>query len=195
MRRNFVCLTAALLLLAPSSEALAEIVGFTGPYAPAAWTISFPGNPAGGGGVSTVFTPSTLTITGGNSSSACGSVGVLGPCEAQVTTGHIENAFSFHWAYTTSDPRGAIADPFGVIVDGARTILTSAAGSSSQSGDFLVSAFTSFGWFLNCTDCVNGSATATVTDFHAGVTAIPEPGIPALLGVGMIALLFRRRRP
>lgn len=197
MRKTLSCLITALLLLATSVHVSAEVIGFTGPYAPNTWTATFLGNLSGiSVPGSTVNTTTSLVITGGDSSGGCigGVLGSIGPCEIRFTTGHIENSFSFHWVYSTSDTSGPAGDLFGVIVNGVRTVLSDAGGANSQSGDFLVSALTSFGWFINCTDCLRGAATATVTDFRAGVAQIPEPEAYALLLAGLSFFGFCARR-
>jgi PEP-CTERM motif len=53
-------------------------------------------------------------------------------------------------------------------------------------------AITSFGWFFNCTDCIEGAATATITNFVA--RTVPEPSALALIGLGLATSCFMRRR-
>jgi hypothetical protein len=79
--------------------------------------------------------------------------------------------FLFHWAYT---------------------VLYNPAGPIGQSGDVVAHAITSFGWFVNCTDCIEGAATATITNFQAQTA--PEPATLALIGLGLAASCFMRRR-
>ena len=190
-----VLLTA--FLCGAVSHAAAEVIGFTGAYSPASWTTTTTGAAPGG---STIFTSSSLALVGGDSVGGCigGTYGIIGPCEIRVTTSSVDNPFSFHWAYSTVDSRGPAGDLFGVLVNGVRTVLSDAAGTTSQSGDFLVNAVSSFGWFMNCTDCTSGSATARITDFRAGstVTSLLEPGSLALLGVVLagIGVTAQRRQ-
>ncbi len=104
------------------------------------------------------------------------------------------DAVSFHWTYSTADVSPGY-DIFGVLVDGVATILSDPGGPLSQSGDFAFTSANSFGFFVNCTDCVGGAATASVSAFQAAV--VPEPGTVTLVFVGA-AILFaavRRRRP
>ncbi len=131
-----------------------------------------------------IQTPTTLTIAGGNAISpppggdtpdCSGSTyGVLGPCEADVTHSTLGlgfDTFSFHWAYTTADTAGPAGDIFGVLVNGVRTILSDPGGPISQSGNLTLHATNSLGWFVNCTDCIGGAATATITNFARGRSA------------------------
>jgi hypothetical protein len=187
--RNLLRISVAVFLCAAIHHAGAEVIGFTGGYAPGTWTTTTTGSVVGG---SVTITNDTLTLVGSDSLSGCigGTFGVIGPCEVRVTTTLIDNPFSFHWTYSTADIGGPAADIFGVIVNGVRTALSDAGGTSSQSGDFLVNAVSSFGWFINCTDCIRGSATARITDFRAGstVTSLPEPGSLALFGAMLVGI-------
>ena len=67
--------------------------------------------------------------------------------------------------------------------------------AKSQSGDRTFTATSSFGWFMNCTDCTGGAASAQVSAFST-VAAVPEPSTYAAMLGGLAALgaVARRRR-
>lgn len=176
---------AAIGLLLTCLSAQAQVIDFTGPYAPATWTTTSLGSAQG----SSSATSSTLSITGGDTGCPGGIAGVIGPCEIRYVTSDIQNPFSFHWVYTSSDARGPAEDIFGILVDGVRSVLSDSSGSFTQAGDLLVNASTSFGWFINCTDCTQGAATATISQFRAGTAALPEPTHVALLTL-LFAIAF-----
>jgi len=201
--KKFV-MVAAIAVGSLALPAHATVSGFTGPYAPNTWTTTVTGNLTGPDGGSASISGDVLTIVGGDDPAvdpnsgvpACvgATTGLAGPCEIDFTTTTIMNPFSFHWTYVSSDEEGAGADLFGVLIDGVFTELSDPGGPISQSGNYLASANTSFGFAINCTDCVGGSATATVSAFRAAV--VPEPGTIALLGAGVVMVgVARRKRP
>jgi hypothetical protein len=166
--------------------------GFSGPFAPAHWTTTISG-PAFGSMVDTSAAPDSITLTGGDDLSMAGCPdgtvsGFFGGCEIDFTTA-VVGQVSFHWAYATADITPQY-DEFGVIVDGVRTELVANGGDLTQGGNFSAAVHTSFGWYINCTDCTGGAATATLSN----LAAVPESSTAVLLPLGLAALAFMRRR-
>jgi len=195
---------ASLLLFGLAGPAAAQ---FAGPVAPAAWTITNTGTLTGGSPTlgSATFSTSTLALTGSNSASPDGPGGfspscsggffqTLGPCQLQVSV-NLPGTYTFSWSYLTSDNAGPGGDLFGVIVDSTRIVLSDSGGANAQAGTRTFAAGSSFGWFINCTDCIGGSASATISQF-AFAQAVPEPETYALLVAGALATAVgvRRRR-
>lgn len=175
------CMTLPTLIAGTiSMSAQAACTGFTGLFAPNQWTTTVSGNLTEAAGGSSDINAMRLVLTGGNDFSpdpvgqtaACtgATVGVPGPCEIRFVTANIANPFIFDWSYLSRDSAGAIA----------------------QSGHLLVAANNSFGWYVDCTDCIEGAAVATITNFQAVI--VPESGVIALLGMGIVAAGFARSR-
>jgi hypothetical protein len=186
--------TLTSLLLGAAFALPAYAVPFIGPGSPGVLNTSATGNLAiNAGGGSATATAASLVLVGGDAEpDGCtgASYSVLGPCRLQAVY-TASGTYAFDWAYTTADGAGPAGDLFGVLVDGVAITLSDLGGSTTQSGSRQITATTSFGWFLNCTDCIGGSATATVT-----ALAVPEPAAWALWLAGGCAVAGRawRRR-
>lgn len=156
---------------------------FSGPLAPSQWTTTVTG-PAFGSLVNTSAAPSGVTIIGGDDPTFAGcpnssGPGFLGGCQISYTI-KLADSYSFHWSYITSDNSPQF-DSFGMLVDGNRIELVADGGDVIQSGDVTVQAASSFGWYINCTDCTSGAAQVTLSN----ITAVPEPQTFALLALGL----------
>lgn len=113
----------------------------------------------------------TLTLVGGNGTNS-GCPGAQygfgsGPCTVTASLLAPRASYSFDWSYTTGDNSGPGADLFGVVVDGQVVPLSDPGGPQQQSGKVTVTPATSLSFFLNCTDCTDGNAQATVSSFIA----------------------------
>jgi hypothetical protein len=193
-------------LLVAAWVAPAGAVGFTGAQAAANWTVTNTGTLLGGSPTlgTAVFSPTQLVLTGSNSlspdssslASSCagGSYATLGPCRVQATI-NVGGLYSFSWSYLSSDEAGPAGDIFGVIVDANRIQLSNPGGAPAQSGASSFAASSSFGFFIDCTDCITGSATATISNF-AVAAPIPEPETYALImaGLALVSAAARRRK-
>lgn len=183
-----------LTLLAASFAGPALANGFTGPAAPANFVVSLSGSlvgPLTAGGA--VFSATELALTGGDASTGCdgGVYATLpGPCEVRALL--LQGGdYRFDWAYASADGAGPAGDIFGVVVDGQVSALSDPGGAVSQSGSRLYTASSSFGWFLNCTDCTGGNATVTLSNFST--TAVPEPASALLMLAGLAGAGALRR--
>ena len=79
-------------------------------------------------------------------------------------------------------------------VDGTRTVLSNPGGAIAQNGATSFTAASSFGFFINCTDCIGGSASATVTGLNYTAQAIPEPSTYALMLLGALGVAGQIKR-
>lgn len=162
----------------------AQAFDFTGAYAPSNWTLT---NTTANGYVNTSNAPSSISITGGNNGS-----GWSGKT-TYTTTALISGLLNFDWSYGTND-WGPGFDPFGFILNGTFTQLTNNWGANLQSGAFstTVAQGDIFGFGINTTDNIFGSATATISDLDA--PPVPEPVSTLGLLIGAGAMLKRKQQ-
>ncbi len=183
--RRFLVAVAALLISATASHAAIM------------WTGTFTPSTNGGSGsivdlTGRAFNPA-FTLTGSN-------FGSLG----SVVTTYTADAppapppfwlVEFDWVYSTEDTCGSWMDPFGYIIDGVQTQLsTDAPAPAFQSGmtSFVVAAGSNFGWYIDATDDQFGPAEV---DVFATITAVPVPAAGFLLfgALGALGIAARRR--
>lgn len=161
---------------------------FSGAYAPANWTTSLAGTPAGGGGsVDTSGAPASITLNGGDAGCDSGS----GTCTLQYTiTAPGSGPLTFDWNYSTTDIDGPGFDLFLVINGTATTQLSDSGGATNQNGNenITVAAGDTVGFMINCTDCAEGAANVTISNFNGPAASAAPTSIPTLSEWGMIML-------
>jgi MYXO-CTERM domain-containing protein len=147
---------------------------FTGAYDPANWTIA---DVAGG---SVVFNGNTgVTLTSGD-------IGLAGDTTVTIAAA-ATGTFSFDWSYSSGD--SGDFDSGGYIHNG-QFFLGQNDTPGSGSVAIAVNAGDTIGWYVNTLDGAFGPGTLAVTNFRG---PIPAPGAAALLGLGGLALVRRRR--
>lgn len=165
---------------------------FSGLYSPDKWAAVVNGTPPGGS-VDVSGAPASVTLNGGNEGCDESS-----PCYIDYTIpAPASGNVSFHWDYQTEDGDGPSYDLFIVLEDGTETQLSDDSGDQNQSGDysFPVTVGQVFGFRLDCTDCVFGAATVTISDFvgptaTAPVAAVqPVPTLHEWSLIGMAGLM------
>jgi len=179
--------------------ALPASAAFTGPYDVSNWTTTTEGpGPAGGSTIDTSGAPGSIEILGGNARCA------LRPCRISFTIpADASGSVTFDWVYESLDidttfPAGF--DLFGFLLNGVFTQLSDDIGAATQSdsGSFPVSAGDVFGFWLDCTDCIQGPANVTISNFSGPIDTeqnqVPISATVGLLALGFGALGFARRR-
>lgn len=112
---------------------------------------------------------------------------------ANYTTGEVVNApFPSNNLHLTLINNFGLANPTGQTLIGLTyaSILTNTGGAINLVGGF----FNSFEGICTNTDCSSGSGNRTTVVGGQVVAAVPEPGTLALLGIGLVAAVYARRR-
>ena len=177
--------SATLGLAASPAQALTQ---FAGDYAPGNWTQSIGGD----GSIDTSGAPASIILRGADDGS--GNDVNTDFTIAAPTAGTV----SFDWNYSSADSFGPMYDPFGYLLNGAFTKLTSDGGGLTQSGSasFSVLSGDVFGFRQNTWDSIFGRASTTISNFNGPTAAGPAsvPGPLPILGVGAAFAYSRRLR-
>ena len=154
---------AALILAGPSAHG-----DFSGPYAPANWTLTNSNNGDG----SATNDGATLVLT-----SADNNPGMMNNTDYTVASA-AAGVFSFHWLYSTQD--SCVFDLPYYLVNGTATPMMPGGCSPGLNGDVAVSvnAGDIIGFRMHSVDSQLGPGWITVTNFHG---PIPGPAGAALL--------------
>jgi hypothetical protein len=167
-----------LCLFASPARALV-VQGFTGPFAPANWSL----DPAGSS-VDTTAAPTSIAVSSPDDGSGNpGDSGFSIPLPAQ------SYALSFLWSYSTTDITADL-DLFGYSINGNFTPLSDPFGPTNQHGGIALKSFAPsdlFAFTMRSTDNLGGPATTTIYSFLSGLPPeVPDcpcvPGPLPLLG-------------
>jgi hypothetical protein len=200
MKLKLCAALSAAVLAVSIGSAQPAFADFIGALSPANWTTSNTGTLIGGSPAlgTAVFSSTQLILTGSNSGEpGCvgGTFGFAGPRQVQATIA-LGGTYSFNWSYLTTDDAGPAGDIFGFLVGSTLHPLSDPGGAIAQSGTATFTALSSFGFFINCTDCIGGSASATISSLVP--VSVPGPiagaGLPGLILAGGGLLGWWRRR-
>jgi hypothetical protein len=172
--------TILFTLLITVSAAAAPI--FTGPLDVANWTLTIND---GDGSVDLTGAPDLIILFGSDGDQEADNV-YLTTFSITNTTG-VPIPFSFDWFYSTQDGESAF-DPFGYFVNSTFTQLTNNT-LLDQSGSvaLVINPNDVFGFYTDAGDnCCGGSTTV--------ISGVPEPHTYFLVGAGLAAIGWYRRR-
>ena len=159
--------------------------GFTGAYSADNWQLT---NQKADGYVDTSGAPDSILQIGGNNGS--GSSGTT----LYSTTAAGSGSVSFDWNYSTNDVDGPTWDPFGVVLNGIFTQLTSEVGKQQLgSYSFNVLKGDIFGFAIKTTDNRFGAGQVAISNFKAPKD-VPEPITGLVLAAGMGGAALRRAK-
>lgn len=156
----------------------ASASGFTGYYDHSNWAITLQ---QGNSHISTATT-TTLTLVGNNDGS-----GAYADLWYEIAIGG-DGMMSFDWSYFSTDEPEFDASWY--YHNGTWTFLSDTTGESGHV-DLAVSTGDVFRFSVDSVDGLFGPGELTITNFSAPV---PEPATMAALGLGVAALLRRRRK-
>jgi hypothetical protein len=167
-------IVAAAGLLAVAGAANAQ---FSGPYAPANWTL----NPNAGNGTAS-NDGTTLVLTGTDGANTGGQ-------NTDYTIAAIASGtWSFDWKYSSTDV--GTFDTGGYLLNGVYTQLAANNSQGGGSASIPVLAGDIIGYRVFSADGIFGEGVLSVTNFKA---PIPAPASLALLGMGGLVAARRRR--
>jgi hypothetical protein len=110
-------------------------------------------------------------------------------CEIRYSHAAAGGPVSFAWSYSTVDSCGAQCDLFGVLLGGVEHLLSDPGGLATQAGSFGVGNVPLVFFISYGQDCAGGAARVVISRL-----TVPEPGTMALIGLGLAASCFMRRR-
>ncbi|HWR54771.1 MAG TPA: PEP-CTERM sorting domain-containing protein [Bryobacteraceae bacterium] len=174
-------LFVAFVVFALAPAAWASPIRFTGEFDPANWTLTLA---ASNGGVDVSGAPLFITVLGTDGYDDA----VAGDTEYTITVPQ-DISLTFWWQYATHDRDGARYDPAGYVLNGGRIQLSGNQGGISQWGEVSLdlTAGDTFGFWVSSDDNLYGPAEMTVS-------GVPEPATVAVVGLGLLAIGFLRRK-
>lgn len=179
---------ACMLLIFAGVANAGVIENFTDGYDVSNWTQSLDG-----GAIDLSGAPLSIVATSSNSNGNS----FFGPSSStDFTIAALDDGLvTFDWLFSTDDTDGASFDPFGWLLNGVFTQLTTDGLFGDQSGtaSFSVFAGDTFGFRAASVDSSFGSATTTISNFSAPA-AVPAPASIALFGLGLAGIGFLRRK-